>query len=498
MLRSRRGAGAGNYCMRTNLYGFRAWVWLAAAFVGCGVFLPSAMAAEGDEIFQWRPFLGPFHSVLLHFPIGFVTMAFLVDLYYLWRRKPEVQQVITLMLGLSVATTLLTIALGLLRASGAEYDLRTLDSHRNYGIAVGVLTVLTLILQRRGYAEGTDAAPNRLLRGSYRGLLIANISLLVIAGHQGGNLTHGSNYLTKNAPEFVKILVEDEPETPDMALVGATEEDKFFLEKVKPIFDTKCLSCHGPEKQKGTYRLDQKAIALKGGSSEKTAIKAGSPLDSHLIRLILLPPDHEDVMPPTGKGSLTPEEVMAIIRWIQHGAHYPEKATDLAAVEKSISTPPPTAEKPAPPLEKPAAPKPKAVASVKTTGPAKPAIVGKVDFVKHIKPVIETHCVSCHGPEKQRMGFRVDTREAAFKGGKVYGPAIVPGSPPNSSLYHRISMRPDRDIHDEVMPPAKRKIPLTAAEIALIGQWITEGANWPDGVTLVARPEAPSSKSSQR
>ncbi|MEQ2008421.1 MAG: c-type cytochrome domain-containing protein [Limisphaerales bacterium] len=477
--------------MRTNRDQLRAWVWLAAAFIGCGVFVPSAMAAESGGIFQWRPFLGPFHSVLLHFPIGFVTMAFLVDLYYLWRRKPEVQQVITLMLGLSVATTLLTIALGLLRAGGAEYDARTLDSHRNYGIAVGVLTVLTLILQRRGYAEGTDAAPNRLLRGSYRVLLIANIALLVIAGHQGGNLTHGSNYLTKNAPEFVKILVEDEPETPDMALVGATEEDKFFLEKVKPIFDTKCLSCHGPEKQKGTYRLDQKAIALKGGSSEKTAVKAGDPMASHLVRLILLPPDHEDVMPPTGKGSLTPEEVMAIIRWVQQGAHYPEKPADVAAVEKPASTPLPT-------TEKPVAPKAKVVSSAKPNGPAKPAIVGKVDFVKHIKPVLETHCVSCHGPEKQRMGFRVDTREAAFKGGKVYGPAIVPGSPPNSSLYHRISMRPDRDIHDEVMPPAKRKIPLTAAEIALIGQWITEGANWPNGVTLVARPEAPSPKSAQR
>lgn len=484
--------------MRTNLYGLRGWVWLAA-FAGCGVLLPSAMAAEGEGIFQWRPFLGPFHSVLLHFPIGFVTMAFLVDLYYLWRRKPEVQQVITLMLGLSVATTLLTIALGLLRAGGAEYDARTLDSHRNYGIAVGVLTVLTLILQRRGYAEGTDAAPNRLLRGGYRALLLGNIVLLVIAGHQGGNLTHGSNYLTKNAPEFVKILVEDEPVTPDVAVAGATEEEKFFLEKVKPVFDTKCLACHGPEKQKGSYRLDQKAVALKGGGSEQTAVKAGSPLDSHLVRLILLPPDHDDVMPPAGKGSLTPEEVMAIIRWVQQGAHYPERAADLTAVVKPASpTALPTAGKPAPPPSPPAALKPKAVVSGKSNGPAKPSIVGKVDFVKHIKPLLETHCVSCHGPEKQRMGFRVDTRAAAFKGGKVYGPAIVPGSPPNSSLYHRISMRPDRDIHDELMPPVRRKDPLTAAEIALIAQWITEGAVWPDGVTLAARPETPSPKSAQR
>jgi len=484
--------------MRTNLFGLRAGLWLAV-FAGCGGLLPSALAAEGEGIFQWRPFLGPFHSVLLHFPIGFVTMAFLVDLYYLWRRKPEVQQVITLMLGLSVATTLLTIALGLLRAGGAEYDARVLDSHRNYGVAVGALTVVTLLLQWLGYRPGTEAAPNRLVRGGYRALLLGSIVLLVIAGHQGGNLTHGSNYFTKHAPEFVKVLVEDEPE-PELALAGASEEERFFLEKVKPVFDTKCLACHGPEKQKGAYRLDQKAAALKGGDSEKTAVKAGSPLDSHLVRLILLPPDHDDVMPPTGKGSLTPEEVMAIIRWIQHGAHFPERATDMAAavkpaLEKPASPPLQPAAQPTPP---PVAPKAKAVASVKPNGPAKPAIVGKVDFVKHIKPVLETHCVSCHGPEKQRMGFRVDTRAAAFKGGKVYGPAIVPGSPPNSSLYHRISMRPDRDIHDELMPPVRRKDPLTAAEIALIAQWITEGAAWPDGVTLKARAETPGPKSAQK
>ncbi|MEQ2010513.1 MAG: DUF2231 domain-containing protein, partial [Limisphaerales bacterium] len=160
--------------------------------------------------------------MILHFPIGFVTMAFLVDLYYLWRRKTEVQQVITLMLGLSVATTLLAIVLGLMRATGAEYDAKMLGSHRNYGVAVGVLTVVTFILQWLGYHAGTDASLNRLLRGGYRVLLFLNIVLLIIAGHQGGNLTHGSSYLTKNAPEFVKAMVEDAPEPSVSAEVGGT------------------------------------------------------------------------------------------------------------------------------------------------------------------------------------------------------------------------------------------------------------------------------------
>ncbi|NDF01397.1 MAG: hypothetical protein EB034_24485 [Verrucomicrobia bacterium] len=327
--------------MRTHTKTLPAALWLTACLLLSGT--PELLAAEGGGIFHWRPFLGPFHSVLLHFPIGFVTMAFLVDLYYLWRPKVNVQPVITLMLGLSVATTVLTVVLGLLRATGAEYDPHMLEAHKNFGIAVGVLTVITLGLQWLGYREIAGDAPRKLLRGSYRVLLLVNIGLLIIAGHEGGNLTHGSNYLTKNAPEFVKSIVEDEPEPVAASATAGNEQEKFYVEKIKPLFDTKCLSCHGPEKQKGKYRIDQPAVALKGGDSEKLAVKPGDPFASNLVRLILLPPADDDVMPPAGKGSLTSDEVMNVIRWIQQGAHIPgHKAEEpKPAAEK------PSAEKPA-------------------------------------------------------------------------------------------------------------------------------------------------------
>lgn len=301
-------------------------------FTGLGAAAPTALAGETAGLFQWRPFLGPFHSVLLHFPIGFVVMAFVVDLYSLWRRKPEIQPVIKLMLGLSVVTTLLTIGLGLMRATGAEYDPQTLVSHKNHGIAVGVLALVTLLAQWLAHRDPAGA-PRPLLRGGYRLLLVGTIALLVIAGHEGGNLTHGSNYLTKHAPEFVKALIEEPSAStsPTASTTGDSEAARLYLEKVKPVFDTKCLGCHGPEKQKGKYRMDQPAVALKGGDSEKLAIKPGDPFASNLVRLILLPPDHDDVMPPTGKGTLTPDEVMHVIRWIQQGAVIPGHTPEATA-----------------------------------------------------------------------------------------------------------------------------------------------------------------------
>ena len=299
--------------------------------VGWLVLGPAVLAAGPAVLFQWRPFLGPFHSILLHFPIGFVTMAFLVDLYALWRRKLEVQPVITLMLGLSVVSTGLTILLGLLRANNGEYDAHTLLAHRNFGIAVGGVTLGAFVFHWLGFWGTGHPLAHQLLRGTYRVLLLGDIGLLVVAGHEGGNLTHGSNYLTKNAPEFVRSLVEAELESePETASVGegtvssnADPRDAFYLATVKPLLDTKCLGCHGPEKQKGKYRVDQPTVLLQGGDSGKVAITPGDPAGSQLVRLILLPPDHDDVMPPAGKSTLTPEEVMHLIHWIQQGAHVP-------------------------------------------------------------------------------------------------------------------------------------------------------------------------------
>jgi hypothetical protein len=88
--------------------------------------------------------------------------------------------------------------------------------------------------------------------------------------------------------------------------------------------ETKCLQCHGEAKHKGGYRLDVSEMALKGGESGRAAIKPGDPLESNLVRLILLPRDSDDVMPPEGKEPLTSDEIMILIRWIQAGAPFGE------------------------------------------------------------------------------------------------------------------------------------------------------------------------------
>ncbi|MEO6786717.1 MAG: c-type cytochrome domain-containing protein, partial [Chthoniobacteraceae bacterium] len=219
--------------------------------------------------------------------------------------------------------------LGILRATGGGYETRAVDSHRWTGIAVVVTTLLTFVVQRFAYRDET----RRALTVAYRSLLTATLTLLVIAGHIGGNLTHGAKYLTENAPAFVRDFFEEKsPETADATPAGKLDEkQRFFAERVQPILEAKCIRCHGLEKQKGDYRLDEPVVALKGGESGKAAIKPGDPLGSELVRLILLPPDDDDVMPPKGKEPITGEEVLTIIRWIQKGAPFPAAATSASA-----------------------------------------------------------------------------------------------------------------------------------------------------------------------
>ena len=61
----------------------------------------------------------------------------------------------------------------------------------------------------------------------------------------------------------------------------------------------------------------------------------------------------------------------------------------------------------------------------------------KVDFAKDIQPILQQQCVKCHGPEKQKGKLRLDSKEAAFKGGKG-GPAIVANDAAKSDLFRQI------------------------------------------------------------
>src|SRR5690606_41030706 len=99
---------------------------------------------------------------------------------------------------------------------------------------------------------------------------------------------------------------------------------------------------------------------------------------------------------------------------------------------------------------------------------------GEVNYFRDIKPLLEAKCYDCHQGSKVKGGLRLDTREAAFAGGKADGPGIVPHDADESSIMFRI-LSP---YEDEVMPAKGDR--LTGDEVALLTQWIAECAVWPE------------------
>ena len=102
-----------------------------------------------------------------------------------------------------------------------------------------------------------------------------------------------------------------------------------------------------------------------------------------------------------------------------------------------------------------------------------PAGAVKIDYQRDIQPIFEKACFRCHGPERPKSRFRLDTRESALKGGDS-GIDIVSGDSAKSPLIHYVA----RLVSDMEMPPTGKVEPLSPAEIGLLRAWIDQGVSY--------------------
>ena len=97
-----------------------------------------------------------------------------------------------------------------------------------------------------------------------------------------------------------------------------------------------------------------------------------------------------------------------------------------------------------------------------------------VDYNRDIQPLLAEHCFHCHGKDEgaRKSKLRLDDRDAALKGGKSDGPAIVPGQPDKSAILTRIASHDP----DDIMPPPDEKKPVKPADVEKLRRWIADGA----------------------
>lgn len=101
-----------------------------------------------------------------------------------------------------------------------------------------------------------------------------------------------------------------------------------------------------------------------------------------------------------------------------------------------------------------------------------------VEYERDIQPIFAAHCYSCHGPENQESEYRLDIKHRALGEGDIGGKPIVPGSSRHSPLIEYVK----RDAPGLVMPPADDKNPLSPKQVAMLQEWIDQGASWPENL----------------
>ena len=99
-------------------------------------------------------------------------------------------------------------------------------------------------------------------------------------------------------------------------------------------------------------------------------------------------------------------------------------------------------------------------------------------FEKHIRPILSSKCVECHGPKTQEAGLRLDSRSGLLSGMEGH-PAAVPGDPGRSALIAVVKY--DGDVQ---MPPDGK---LPPEQLAALTNWVKMGLPWPEEAAAAAK-----------
>jgi len=318
-----------------------------------------------------RFFLGRFHPLVLHIPIGALVGVFVLEAIDVLSPKLKLGQASHILLWFTVVSFIPAIVAGLLIGSTGGYREELLNEHKNLGFITAFISAALLIVRQFLLNKESKG-----IAWTYRGILFVSVILLSLTGHEGGSLTHGTTYLTEYMPAGMKKTLnikKSEAELQEEALmkelealenadtpVETTEEMPTEENVEKKVVEPKVT-----EKPKEAPTKEKVASATKTTVPKKKEPKVQAPKETvNAVATVdekAEAPKEEVIDPKVAEEKKKEEEAKAA------------QAAALAAKKKNLAT-----------------------------------------YLKKIKPMMDSYCYSCHGPDKQRARVRLDTVHTNF------------------------------------------------------------------------------------
>jgi uncharacterized membrane protein/mono/diheme cytochrome c family protein len=254
-------------------------------------------------------FIGRFHPVLVHLPIGILLLSVVFYFLSLKNKYQNLIPAVKISLLAGIFAALFSCVTGFLLSKTGDYDGNLVNRHQWFGIGMTVVAGFAYYIMVK--------------KPIYLKWVFPLIALLIfITGHLGGTLTHGEGYLTE--------ALGKKNNTNDVAAkpIKDVQQAVAYTDIIQPILQSKCYTCHAANKQKGKLRLDEPDFILKGGEDGKAVIP-GSAGESEMIKRILLPMDNKEHMPPKEKSQLSKTQMELLSWWINSGADFNKQVAAL-------------------------------------------------------------------------------------------------------------------------------------------------------------------------
>ncbi|MDP2337796.1 MAG: hypothetical protein Q8N05_15390, partial [Bacteroidota bacterium] len=176
-------------------------------------------------LFNVVEFIGNFHPLLVHLPVGILLLAAVFQLLSRKEKYQSLSAAVNISVFLGMISAIASCISGYLLSNTGDYDEELIFRHQWFGIALALISIAAWYLTR-----------NNKQAAWVPGLMVL---LIVITGHLGGSITHGSDYLSKAfSSEGSETNTEKRKPIPNV------QEALVYQDIIKPILTSKCYKCH--------------------------------------------------------------------------------------------------------------------------------------------------------------------------------------------------------------------------------------------------------------